>query len=235
MASYMPFQFKIIWSSALTIAGLCTLYGLGHWGYNMDWLNSYDQWIVDNAKYPGSFGIIIGLAIGTVFIPEAINFIKYLNAKIENRGLGVLQIPTMSVHDIAEYLYRDSVWGQRSFCNLNFKEFVKNAIPVEMTRAAAAYEVRFIGALPDTIEAIEIDRNYWKYCTIDEIRIWDKRNNFFTKGNGAYKYTMKHMQHGCAPKIDVYKTWPKASFIRKICSILYVKLKIRLINLRHNH
>jgi hypothetical protein len=135
----------------------------------------------------------------------------------------------MSAWDIAEYLLNKSAWGWRNYSELNFWEFVKNAVPEEMRRSGFAAEVRYIGTRPNEQTAEEIDRTYWNFATIDDGRIWDRRNNFFSVQRGNLTASVRggviHYQFGAAPRIDVLKTWPSASITMKMRLSLRVWLR----------
>lgn len=96
-----------------------------------------------------------------------------------------LSLTPMSAWDIAEYLLNKSAWGWRTYGELNFRELVRNAVPEEMRRAGFAAEVRYIGTRPNEQTAEEIDRTYWNFATIDDGRIWDRRNDFLVCNAGT--------------------------------------------------
>jgi hypothetical protein len=131
-----------------------------------------------------------------------------------------LSLTAMSAWDIAQYLLTKSAWGWRTYSELNLREFVKDAVPEEMRRAGRAAEVRYTGTRPNEQTVEEIDRTYWNFATIDDGRIWDRRNNFFTVQRGSLTPSVRgaviHYQYGAAPRIDVLKTWPPASITMKM-------------------
>jgi hypothetical protein len=131
-----------------------------------------------------------------------------------------LSLTPMSAWDIAEYLLNKSVWGWHTYGELNFWKFVRNAVAEEMRRAGLAAEVRYIGTRPNEQTAEEINRTYWNFATIDDGRIWDRRNNFFSVQRGDLTPSVRggviHYQFGAAPRIDVLKTWPPASITMKM-------------------
>jgi hypothetical protein len=126
----------------------------------------------------------------------------------------------MSAWDTAEYLLNKSAWGWRTYGELNSWDFVRNGVHEEMRRAGFAAEVRYIGTRPNEQTAEEIDRTYWNFATIDDGRIWDRRNNFFSVQRGNLTPSVRggvlHYQFGAAPRIDVLKTWPPASITMKM-------------------
>ena len=192
----------------------------------MNWLNSFDQWMVNTAHYPGTFGIIMGLMIGTFFIPETLMFIRQHLMLIEKKGQPASALPQMTVHEIAEYLCTKSVWADSTYCRLNFMEFVKNAVPGEMANAGKEGSVRFLGAPPNnTCQLEEIVRTYWVMMTIDSNRIWDNRNRVFTVRSGYAPTGLAVYEYGTAPRIDVERKWPEASVFRKVWSNCYVASK----------
>lgn len=135
-------------------------------------------------------------------------------------ALGLSQMPVTA---IAEYLLNESRWGWQTYARLNRKNFVKDHVPAEMSRAGATHEVRYIGTLPNTFNAAEIDRTYWRHAHIDDLRIWDEGNFFFTRTINMPG--VKSYQYGTAPRVDVRRTWPRASFIQKIWTVIFVRLK----------
>jgi hypothetical protein len=129
-----------------------------------------------------------------------------------DRHAPALTLPTMKVIDIAEYLLDQSSWGWRQRRRLNLRQFVRDAVPDEMRRAGRGSEVRFIGTLPNSTEAKEINPGYWDAATFDEGRIWNSQNEFFTTTFGVRgNQNVYHLRFGRAPRIDVMRTWPRAS------------------------
>lgn len=146
---------------------------------------------------------------------------------VENPRHDALGLPQMPVTEISKYLLTESKWGWQMYARLNFWHFVEDHVAAEMKRAGTTHEVRYVGTLPNSARAEEIDRSYWRYADIDELRIWDDRNEFFTRvtpraitGSGVQSY-----RYGSAPRSDVFRIWPRASFMRKIWALLFVRLK----------
>ena len=147
-----------------------------------------------------------------------------------------LSLPPMTVTEIAEYLREQSEWGWRQYAKLNFKRFVQDVVPSEMRRAAQSHEVRFIGTPPNSAEALIIDPTYWQYAFFDERRIWDRRNRFFTSFPSANMSVpgLQNYQFGKAPRIDVMRTWPRATFLQKVYSRAWVGFKHMWFRVRSN-
>jgi hypothetical protein len=97
----------------------------------------------------------------------------------EDPHANALTLSSMSVTEIAEYLRDKSKWSWRTYTRLNLKEFVRDHVSVEMTRAGRDGEVRFIGTRPIESVAHPIDATYWRFYRIDNDRLWDGRNEFF--------------------------------------------------------
>jgi len=148
---------------------------------------------------------------------------------VEDPALPALNLSSMTVTEIAEYLRDQSVWGWRTYARLNIKNFVQDGVPGEMRRAAQSHEVRFIGTPPNTARAVEIDMSYWQYSFFDRNRIWDERNNFFTEVSYSHPLIpgVANYQFGRAPRIDVMRTWPRASLVRKLWALTWVATKKR--------
>jgi len=133
----------------------------------------------------------------------------------EDPRANALTLTPMNVTEIAEYLLNKSAWGWHNRLRLTVRRFVRDQVPREMRRAGMAREVRFIGAMPNSINAVEIEPNYWRFATVDDGRVWDSRNSFFTtelSGNSP-SVRLVHYQFGKAPQADVMRTWPRASLV----------------------
>lgn len=146
---------------------------------------------------------------------------------VEGARPEALTLTPITAHAIADYLLNESSWGWKKRLAVTLDSSVKWAVPTEMRRAARASDIRFIGVPPNSATAIEIDRAYWAYASIDDLRIWDSRNAFFTTtylagGQSSSVRNLIHYQYGSAPRIDVMRTWPRVSKLFK----LYVSFRI---------
>jgi len=120
----------------------------------------------------------------------------------------------ISVTDIAEYILADSEWAWRKRLSLTMWGYVRDRISSEMTRAGRTGLVRYIGVAPHPFSAgsVEIDQSYWASARIDDDRVWDKRNRTFTTYFGSpFGQRAIAYEHGIAPRVEVMRTWPKAS------------------------
>jgi hypothetical protein len=140
-----------------------------------------------------------------------------------------LTLSLMTVTEIAEYLLDQSVWGWQTYAQVNDKIFVRDMVPDEMRRAGQTRDVRFIGTAPNVATAVEIDLTYWQYAFFDEKRIWDRQNNIFTTVSYSYPLIpgVGNYQFGNAPRVDVIRTWPRASMLRKVLTKIFLFLKFR--------
>jgi hypothetical protein len=147
----------------------------------------------------------------------------------EDPSAPALTLSLMTVTEIAEYLRDRSAWGWRLYGALNFKKFVQDAVPFELRHAAINHDVRFIGTPPNTAEANEINMTYWQYAFFDERRIWDARNDFFSQVSYSHPLIpgIRNYQFGKAPRVDVMRTWPPASLLRKAWTKIFLFLKFR--------
>jgi len=136
-----------------------------------------------------------------------------------------LALTSMNVNEIAVYLRDKSVWAWRTYARLN--GFVQDHVATEMTRAGRDGKVRFIGTGPIGTIAEEIDSTYWRFYQIDSDRIWDERNETFTveRGLGHGAPGLSSRRFGKAPRMDVMRTWPRASFVRKHWALAWVEIK----------
>jgi hypothetical protein len=131
----------------------------------------------------------------------------------------------VSVTAIANYLEKESAWGRGQLSFLNVIEFVHDAVPSEMTRAASDGDLTFEGARPNSANSESIDRIYWRSFQFDPDRIWDARNDFFTRDYGHHPAGGYHMRHGAASREAVLKTWPPATLCQRLRPILWVSTK----------
>jgi hypothetical protein len=190
------------------------------------------------------FGLPVGrltAMLAPYLIPGAVAvFLVYAAYRVAYWGLertvfaddphaSALQLPSMNVTEIAEYLRDQSVWGRRTYAHLNDNQFVQDAVPAEMKRAALSGEMRFIGTPPNKGTSEEIDPTYWRFASFEGDRIWDSRNNFFTTvlSPSPSVPNLFSYQFGKAPYVDVIHTWPCASLTRKTRALLWVVLKKR--------
>jgi hypothetical protein len=142
----------------------------------------------------------------------------------EDSNAPVFSLRSMTVTEIAEYLRDQSVWGWQTYAKLN--GFVHDLVGYEMTRAARAGDVRFIGTPPNSVTEILIDLPYWHMCHIDQDRVWDSRNEFFTNDRGfGSGQRLVHLRFGRAPRLHVVRTWPRATVFRKTISRGFVCIK----------
>lgn len=228
-------KYKTIYWVLLLIGGFLSLNGIGNWGSNLTWLNNFDGWIINHARFPGTFGIILGLSIGTVLLPETLRYWRQYLTSMEYKGKPASQLPQMTIHDVAEYLCNDSKWSCDTLCQFNLLETVRFKVPDEMTRAGLAGSVRYLGTRPESIEMIEIPRHYWDKAEIDRGRIWDRRNRIFTARKGFAQTGYGRYENGLAPRVDVERTWPRASWLRKKWARLYVTAKKCFFYLKNIH
>src|SRR6266581_1109996 len=140
------------------------------------------------------------------------------NVSLKAQERDALTLPPMQITEIAEYVLNESGWGWKKKLELTLRKYVKDSVAAELRRAGTDYAVRFIGTLPNTLQAVEIDRTYWRAATMDDTRIWDRRNEFFTTTFGARSVYggVQHYRYGCAPRADVIRTWSRASVFLRI-------------------
>ncbi len=132
-------------------------------------------------------------------------------------------LPQMTGTEIAEYLRDKSAWGWRTYGKFNTRSFVQKFVPNEMERAGKSREVRYMGAWPNSQETHLVDPAYWHEAGIDEHRIWDNRNNFATyQKSPSNAASLKHFS---APRIDIYRAWPKVTIFGKISAKSWVFVK----------
>jgi hypothetical protein len=215
----VPSKIKLIWSAILTIwfvAGvLLSPFGITLPGSSQSasaFFYKADEFLLVHNQSPTALGLFFGLLVGTVIIPAAwTRYSLHLDA-IEAKGIDAAALPLMTVTDIAEYIRDKSAWGWRKRLELNFDELVTFQIPEEMRRAGASAEVRYLGTPPNMLSSIQLDRTYSRAATIDEKRVWDSRNQFFTTEWGASGTDrVQNYRAGAAPRYDVMRTWPSAS------------------------
>ena len=87
-------------------------------------------------------------------------------------------------------------------------------------------KVRFIASRSGTDKAEIIDASYWRFARFAGDRIWDRRNITFTETLHHSASPLREYQHGRAPRIDVMRTWPRASVFRKAWTRLYLFAKL---------
>jgi hypothetical protein len=186
-------------------------------------------------QQPAIIAAVIGDYVVPAFVTGMCLWAAYLIARsyllhtyfAEDPAAPALILSLMTITEIAEYLRDSSVWGWKTYARLNDKTFVQDGVPSELRRAAQRHEVRFIGTPPNTATAIEINQSYWQYSFFDHNRIWDSRNDFFT--NVSYSHPLisgvANYQFGRAPRLDVVRTWPRATLLRKFWALAWVALK----------
>lgn len=147
-------------------------------------------------------------------------YIRRFNAYVDHVDAvrpSALSLPTLGITEIANYLLKDSKWGSKKLLEYGLRTLVQADVADEMTRAGAVNDVRYIGTAANGNHAVEIDRSYWRDAFIDGDRIWDARNDFFTDFfRGSTLGENRSYQYGCAPRVDVMRTWPRASAILRL-------------------
>ena len=138
-----------------------------------------------------------------------------------------LELPIMTITEIAEYLRDHSAFGMRQRAKLNFKELVERAIAWEIRRAGRDKDVRFIASRVGTDTAEEIDPSHWRLARFSDDRLWDRRNAAFAEPLHYPARPPVVYQHGRAPRIDVMRTWPRASVFCKAWTATYLFAKLR--------
>jgi hypothetical protein len=193
-------------------------------GSTMDWLTTVDQWIINHIRFPGTFSILLGLTIGMVVIPEAWRVTRQVLDAIESRGMSGLSLAQASAHDLYLYLLLESIWGQRRYAELNFREHVADRVSAEIDRAATSGEVRVLGRRPNSATMEQIDRAYWQFAKVEGDRLRDRRNTQQTVliRTGEPAAGLQAYFDLGVPRIDVRRTWPRASIFRKVATRLYV-------------
>lgn len=168
------------------------------------------------------------IPIFLLFWIPAITAVKQARLVEDYRNSPTTLTPMM-VTDIAEYVRDQSAWGWKEYARLNFWRFVQDQVPAEMTRAAAAGQVRFIGTPPNQTTEDLLTTSHWRYAGIDGSRIWDRRNEFFTNTPNVRSSLFNNLPHhrfGKAPRIDVMRAWPRASIFLKCKAVAFVRWKL---------
>jgi glycosyltransferase involved in cell wall biosynthesis len=142
-------------------------------------------------------------------------------------GAPASDLSTMTIVEIAEYVRDHSTFGMRQLAKLNFRELVERAIAWELRRAGRDEDVRFIALRAGTDTAEEIDPSHWRLARFADDRIWDRRNVAFVEPLHYPARPPAEYQHGKAPRVDVMRTWPRASVFRKAWTATYLFAKLR--------
>jgi glycosyltransferase involved in cell wall biosynthesis len=136
-------------------------------------------------------------------------------------------LPTMTVTEIAEYLRDHSTFGMRQSAKLNFKELVERAIAWELRRAGRDKDIRFVASRAGTDRVEEIDPSFWRLARFADDSLWDRRNAAFTEPLHYSTSPPPGYRHGRAPRVDVMRTWPRATVFRKAWTRLQLIIKFR--------
>jgi hypothetical protein len=189
-------------------------------------MSSIEDFLFAHIDYPILFCIMLAIGLSLLLLPLIWPFIRQHLEIMEMKGIDTIQLPKMKITAISEYILNESVWAWDSYARLNLWEIVKSSVASEMTRAGRDYQVRFMGTRTnDDIQSV-IDTPYWQAASIDGDRIWDERNQFFTTERLGYAGSVRKYRLGSAPRIDVHRTWPRASILKKLFVIAYVNIKI---------
>jgi hypothetical protein len=144
--------------------------------------------------------------------------------------LPALSLPMMSIVDIATYLRDRSAWGWKRQAQLNFKLSIQDEMLDELRRAARCGEVRFVGTSHVHSKPQEISLGYWDAAIFDRNALWDSEYEPFTRARLASDYgEIMLFRFGRAPREDVIRTWPRASYW------LQLQAKVRLCLRRARH
>lgn len=136
-------------------------------------------------------------------------------------------LQTMTVAEIAQYLRDHSTFGMRQRAELNFTELVEQVIAWELRRAGRDKDVRYTALRAGKHAAEEIDPSYWRLARFADDCIWDSRNVRFMETLYHPSQLPAEYQDCRAPRVDVMRTWPRASIFRKAWTAVYVFAKLR--------
>jgi hypothetical protein len=215
-------------SSGIAVAAFILVFGVTPGAQFAEWWRLFND--APPAWLMGWQGRLLVVAVGLSVIAAILLYRQHQIAALEkDRGFGTPRSPVRSLHvmsisDIAIYVRDESAWAWQERLRLTFPSALNGSVPMEITRAAKAYQVRFVGCEPNSLDEVEIPRSYWQAATIDRVRVWDKRNAFFTVSiSGLHGTRVVHYQHGFAPTIEVMQTWPQVSLFYKP----YVKMRLK--------
>jgi hypothetical protein len=200
-----------------------------NWQWSTNWLTNFDLWIIDHAAYPSVLAIDMSLAfatlLGVVVVRRLFQHFDAMEAR--EKDFPALLLPTMPIVDVAEYIEDRSAWGHQRLLRLVARPSLDESVAAEIRRAALLGSIRVIGTPTNLASEVVIDRRYWEDATIDEGRIWDRRNNFFTipLAVGEYASAGAKYQHGRIPVADVMKMWPAASKFLRLRVALMIRLR----------
>jgi hypothetical protein len=187
-------------------------------------------------------GIGVGLLVGWAIAPELVGLYRRHLERLEAKGTPTLSLPQMDLFDIADHLLKRSSWGRWTLAKVNFEQMVVAFVPDEISRAAAAGVVRMLGRGPNSATTKEIDKAYWRFARVDDLRLWDRRNTSQTvlRSASASVPDLQAYFDLTAPAVDVLTAWPKASpFLRVgvpiwlVMKNCFFRIKGRLLQLRH--
>jgi hypothetical protein len=224
---------RVIWTICLAAIGLVAWYGLpavsAEWQWSTNWLTSFDVWMIDHAAYPSVLAIDMSLGFATflgVFVVRRL-FQHFDAMEAREKDFPALLLPTMNIIDVAEYIEDGSAWGHHRLLRLCAGPSLDESVAAEIRRAALVGAIRVIGTPTNLASEVVIDRRYWEDATVDEGRIWDRRNNFFTipLAAGEYAPAGTKYQHGRIPVADVMKEWPPASKFLRMRVALMIRLR----------
>jgi hypothetical protein len=224
---------RLICTLCLAATSLVAWFGLPptstNWQWSTNWLTSFDVWMIDHAAYPSVLAIDLSLGFATLLTVVVVRrlFQHFDAMEAREKDFPALLLPTMPIIDVAEYIEDRSAWGHHRLLRLVARPSLDESVAAEIRRAALLGSIRVIGTPTNLASEVVIDRRYWEEATIDEGRIWDRRNNFFTipLSVGDYASAATKYQHGRIPIADVMKVWPAASKFLRMRVALMIRLR----------
>jgi hypothetical protein len=99
-----PRLFKVLWRVGVLGAAVASFFGWlpKDWQSAMGWLVDFDVWLLYRGGHPGLFAFFLGLAAGTILLPEALRLWRW------QLGLGKTPAPDMTVTRALDYIVNDS-------------------------------------------------------------------------------------------------------------------------------
>ena len=206
----MVIKLKHVWYFVLTVLGVLAFFNVFSWPKDsqaaMKLLNAIDVVIFRPAAHPTMFALVVGLAIGTVFIPEIWRVVRDHNFPEEPK-------PNMDLQEAIDYLRIRSRWGLgRVHYSHNESRLLEQDIDEVIRDVATQGRIRIWGRPGhDTVlgqpTEIEIPRAEWPNMTLD----------LTTMEGGAPDgvCARAHAQDQyCWLRREIYREWSPASCAR---------------------
>lgn len=223
---------KIIWSCIVGICGILAFFGYFRWPHDsataMNWLNAIDQAVFRPAAHPTIFALVVGVALGTILIPEIWRVVRDHLFPTEPR-------PDWDLREAVDHLRTQSKWAiGRIYYDANEDRLLEQDIDEVLRDAATQGRISIWGrpaqtgttALFSRGTEIKIPVNDLQDMSLDLTTIVDS-----TAPSGAVLRAHAQDQYRFlrVNRREIYREWPAAYRVRLIFDRAWKSRRLRIV------